>query len=92
MSMSSTTDTQTDALVGAEEIARRTVRSAHTRLSGSSYAAALRRLRCSYHEGVLTISGTLSRYYLKQIAHSLVRQLDEVEILVDHIHVVEPPS
>jgi hypothetical protein len=88
---SSTTDKQAAFVPpGAEIIASQTVDAAQSTLSSSGYTA-LRRLRCSFHEGVLTISGSVSRYYLKQIAHALVRKIDAVEILVDHIEVVALP-
>lgn len=75
---------------GAEAIARRTVHSARSRLRGSGYPE-LRRLRCSFHEGVLTISGSVSSYYMKQVAHALLKDIVRVEIYSDQIKVVPPP-
>ena len=38
----------------------------------------LRTLKCSFREGVLTIVGRVPSYYLKQLAQSTVRGLNEV--------------
>ncbi len=46
-------------------------------LAGSKYAS-LRRLNCSVCEGVVEISGTVSSFYLKQLAQAAVMQLEEV--------------
>ena len=50
---------------------------ATARLSGSNYSP-LRRLNCSVFEGVVEISGTVSSFYLKQLAQAAVMQLDKV--------------
>lgn len=46
-------------------------------LAGSKYTP-LRRLNCSVSEGVVEISGTVSSFYLKQLAQAAVMQLDQV--------------
>jgi osmotically-inducible protein OsmY len=47
-------------------------------LAASKYAA-LRRLNCSVSAGVVEISGTVSSFYLKQLAQAAVMQLDAVD-------------
>jgi len=47
-------------------------------LRKSSYLA-VRRLSCDYHEGVLTIRGRVATFYLKQVAQSLLVNLEGVE-------------
>ena len=44
-------------------------------LSSSKYGA-LRSLNCSVHEGVVEISGTVSTFYLKQLAQTAMMQLN----------------
>ena len=50
---------------------------AESRLRGNSYLA-LRNVSCSYHDGVLTLTGCLPSYYLKQVAQSAVDSLENV--------------
>lgn len=61
---------------------------AEQRLRRSSYPAH-RRLRCSFHEGVLTLRGRLPCYYLRQLACVLVSDLEGVEELIDCMEVSE---
>ncbi len=56
----------------------------------SSYRA-LRDVGCTYHDGVLTLRGCLSSFYLKQVAQTLVRDLPSVERIDNQIEVVSPP-
>jgi len=52
-------------------------------LSSSKYGA-LRSLNCSVHEGVVEISGTVSTFYLKQLAQTAMMQLNsQVRNLVE---------
>ena len=50
---------------------------AEAQLRHSAYIG-LRDVRCRYHRGRLTLQGRVSRYYLKQVAQSLVGRLTEV--------------
>ena len=75
----------------AEQIATRTVDLAQSILRDSSYFA-LRRLRCRYHEGVLSISGLVHSYYMRQIAHKLLKDIEGVEIYSDQNEVAALPS
>ena len=68
-------------------------RTAHTpadaaeRIYKASHYRTIRQLRCEFAGGVLTISGRLSSFYLKQLAQTLVRGIDGVEQIVNEVHV-----
>jgi osmotically-inducible protein OsmY len=49
---------------------------------------ALKNIACDYRDGVLTLSGCLPTYYLKQVAQAVVGQLDGVQHLVNDIEVM----
>ena len=55
-------------------------------LRRSSYLA-LRSVRCTYRDGVLTLRGRLYSFYLKQVAQSLVRDLASVRRVENEIEV-----
>ena len=61
---------------------------AERRLQNSSYPSH-RALRCTYRNGVLTLHGRVSSYYLRQTACALVADLEGIVELVDRIEVVE---
>ena len=46
---------------------------------------------CDFHEGVLTLRGRVSSFYLKQVAQELIRRLDGVGEVNNHLVVVAPP-
>ena len=50
----------------------------------------VRRVSCEFHEGVLTLRGRVSSYYLKQIVQTLVYRLDGVVELNNRVEVVYP--
>jgi osmotically-inducible protein OsmY len=60
-----------------------------SRLKRSSYAE-LHGVSCDYHEGVVTLRGRVSSYYLKQMAQALVFRLDGVQELNNRVEVVSP--
>lgn len=60
------------------------------RFARSSYAA-LRRLHCDYHGGVLTLEGCVPTFYTKQIAIALISQVSGIEQFVDRVEVRERP-
>jgi osmotically-inducible protein OsmY len=62
-------------------------RRAQERLHDSSFAA-LRRLTCDVHEGMLTLRGRLPNFYTKQVALSLVGNIEGVEEITDRVEVV----
>jgi osmotically-inducible protein OsmY len=64
-------------------------RQAARRLNDSAYQQ-LRGVRCDYHEGVLTLRGQVSSFYLKQVAQTVVRKLPGVEECVNRIEVALP--
>lgn len=51
----------------------------------------LRGVSCDFHEGVLTLRGTVDSYYLKQLAQSLVFHLKGVQELSNRLEVIESP-
>jgi osmotically-inducible protein OsmY len=63
-------------------------RLAESRLYDSSYPE-LRSIRCDYHEGVLTLRGTVSSFYTTQLAQALAARIPGVEEVVNHIEVKE---
>jgi osmotically-inducible protein OsmY len=64
---------------------------AEHRLRNSSYWA-VRTVSCDYHEGVLILRGRVSAYYLKQVAQTVVREMDGVQEINNFIEVVRPSS
>jgi osmotically-inducible protein OsmY len=50
----------------------------------------LRLVSCDFHEGVLTLRGQVSSFYLKQVAQELIRRLDGAEEINNHLEVVAP--
>ncbi len=62
---------------------------ARVRLEATGYSA-LTEVECWYFGGVLTLRGHVSSYYLKQIAQTAVRGLEQVEEIVNRLE-VDPP-
>ncbi len=60
---------------------------AESKLLSSRYPE-IRRVSCGFREGTLTLRGQVSRYYLKQIAQSVVSQLVGVVEIDNQVHVV----
>jgi osmotically-inducible protein OsmY len=63
-----------------------------SRLGKSGYHE-LHLVSCDFHEGVLTLRGCESSFYLKQIAQELIRRLKGVEEVNNRLEVAEhtPP-
>lgn len=59
---------------------------AQSRLQGSGYYE-LHHVSCDFHEGVLSLRGRVSSFYLKQLAQTLVRELDGVEEINNRLEV-----
>ena len=57
-------------------------------LRASSYRP-LRHLKCEFSQGVLTVAGRLPSYYLKQLAQSLLANLDGVERLENRTEITD---
>ena len=64
---------------------------AGARLMKSSYFE-IRRVSCEFHEGVLTLRGCVSCYYLKQVAQSLVSRIAGVVQIDNQLDVAPLPS
>lgn len=45
----------------------------------------VRYLNCSFHDGVLTIVGSVSRFHLKQVAQTAVQGIDGVKQIENRI-------
>ena len=56
-----------------------------------SYHEQVQRVFCEFHEGVLTLRGRVSSYYLKQIVQTLVLEMDGVVELNNRVEVIRPP-
>jgi hypothetical protein len=65
--------------------------SARARLQDARYAK-LRHVSCEFHEGILTLRGRVSSYYMKQIAQAVVQHLSGVERLVNRVEVLHNPE
>lgn len=65
--------------------------SVRSRLKGSAYPA-VRRLRCNYHEGVLTVRGRVASFHERQVAWALLGELEGVDEFVDRIEVIAGAS
>ncbi len=62
----------------------------HTLLRQAPYTE-LRHVTCEFHEGILTLRGSVSSFYMKQLAQTVVRSLDGVERLLNRVEVVRSP-
>ena len=62
---------------------------AQRQLRESAYYS-IRSVRCDFHEGVLTLRGCLSTYYLKQVAQTLVAKVEGVQLINNRVEVPEP--
>ena len=61
-------------------------RRAQQRLRDSSFVS-VRRLTCDVHEGMLTLRGRVPSFYTKQVALSLVAEVEGVEEITDRVEV-----
>ena len=59
---------------------------AESRLQQSAYHG-VRRVKCEFNDGVLTLRGCVSSYYLKQITQTLVRGMEGVEEISNRVDV-----
>ena len=64
---------------------------AHSRLCRSGYHE-LHFVSCNFHEGVLTLRGRVSSFYLKQVAQTAIRDLDGVGEVNNRLEVVARPG
>ncbi len=63
---------------------------ARQRLRQSPYPI-LRRIHCRYHAGVLMLTGEVPTFYMKQIAQTLVRDVEQVEQIENRLIVDSSP-
>jgi osmotically-inducible protein OsmY len=47
----------------------------------------MRRVHCTFHEGVLTLVGRVSSYYRRQVAQVIVQGLEGIEAIENHLEV-----
>ena len=64
---------------------------AQSRLRKSGYPE-LRLVSCDFHEGVLTLRGRVSSFYLKQLAQELIRRLNGAGKVNNRLEVAAPPG
>ncbi|QEG43846.1 BON domain-containing protein [Roseimaritima ulvae] len=57
-------------------------------LAASEYAE-LRQLDCEFFAGVLTLRGTVSSFYMKQLAQESLRGLDDVHCIANQVRVAD---
>lgn len=62
-----------------------------SRLRKSGYPD-LHRVSCDLCDGVLTLRGRVSTFYLKQVAQTLIGQRDEIRELDNRLMVIAPPG
>ena len=64
---------------------------AQSRLRRSGYHE-LHLVSCEFHEGVLTLRGRVSSFHLKQVAQTLIRDLDGAEEVNNRLEVAVTPT
>ena len=64
---------------------------ARLRLRRSGYSQ-LGVVSCEFHEGVLTLRGRVSTFYLKQVAQTVIRNLDGVGEINNRLEVAPAPD
>jgi len=62
---------------------------AQSRLRKSGYHE-LHVVSCEFHEGVLTLRGRVSSFYLKQVAQEVIRRLEGAEEVNNRLEVAAP--
>jgi BON domain-containing protein len=60
------------------------------RLQSAGYLA-LRNVSCKVHEGVVHLHGRVPSYYLKQVAQTVISDVEGIYGIVNHIEVDAPP-
>ena len=62
------------------------VENAAHRLRHSSYPQ-LRKITCEFHEGVLTLRGIVSSFFIKQLAHRAVADVSGIDMVANRLDV-----
>ncbi|MHB8861097.1 MAG: BON domain-containing protein [Pirellulaceae bacterium] len=83
-------------LIGEEVLSpvdreRKIEAAAHLQLQQAPYRE-LHHVTCDYHEGILTLRGRVSSFYMKQVAQTVVRCLNGVDRLLNRVEVVRKPE
>jgi two-component sensor histidine kinase len=55
----------------------------------SNHHSGLRNVFCEFHQGVITLTGHVSSYFLKQLAQETTRELEIDHRIVNNLQVVE---
>ena len=84
--MSAKTDLARKQLEGEEQPEADIEECARVRLQHSPYRA-IRSVRCDFHEGVLTLRGSVPTYHYKQLAQTAVAGTVGVQSIVNQIEV-----
>jgi osmotically-inducible protein OsmY len=61
------------------------------RLRTSPYLS-VRRVTCRFHEGMLRLQGRVPSYYLKQMAQTMVLEMEGVDEIDNQLEVITPPA
>ena len=61
---------------------------AQQRLNECPYTS-LRSVRCRFHEGVLTLTGIVPSFFIKQFAQECIRKSDRIEQIENRLIVLE---
>ena len=70
------------------EAAERIAKLAERRLQESGHGC-VRCVSCHYHQGVLALRGRVPSFYLKQVAQTVVGQIDGVIEILNQVEVVD---
>jgi osmotically-inducible protein OsmY len=57
---------------------------AESRFRGSGHSE-LRQIRCTIHHGILTLSGSVSSYEVRQVAQEMIKELKGIDIIDNQI-------
>lgn len=81
--------TRSFAVVAPTPFAMRAVLLAEDALYDTGYAS-LRQLRCKWHDGVLSVRGSVPTYHTKQVALVALKRTDGIGNVADQIEVSWP--
>lgn len=80
---------ESHACIGRDSTGESVCRHAAVILGESAYLP-LRTLRCNYENGKLTLRGEVPTFYLKQLAQSVIRDIECPNGVINLIEVVSP--
>ena len=76
------------AISSVTDTARRVVENAQRTLRDSQYQV-LAQVSCEFREGILILRGRVPSFYMKQIAQTVIRDLDDVVRVDNRLEVAE---